>query len=134
MGGSAWGMQDKHFFIERRVSLWYARSCRRLLSYQQGQVSVCAFSSFLGFVQDDKGPSTDAASLVRQLVCAAVHSKAAYGHAMAAGHLSSLYNFALLQTVRPFFTVFTTFLTISTSWKLFLTPTNYAQRTDAKNL
>lgn len=50
-------------------------------------------------MQDDKGPTTDAASLVRQLVCSAVHSKAAYGHAMAAGHLSSLYNFALLQTV-----------------------------------
>ena len=33
-------------------------------------------------------------------MCAAVHSRAAYGYAMAAGHLASLYNFALLQTVR----------------------------------
>jgi hypothetical protein len=29
-----------------------------------------------------------------------MHSRAAYGYAMAAGHLSSLLNFALLQTVR----------------------------------
>ena len=39
-------------------------------------------------------------SLIRDLMCAAVHSRAAYGYAMAAGHLTSLYNFALLQTVR----------------------------------
>ena len=58
----------------------------------------CTLDHFLS-VQDETGPSAEAGNLVRQLVCAAVHSKAAYGHAMAAGHLSSLYNFALLQTV-----------------------------------
>ncbi|KAK9788836.1 hypothetical protein WJX73_008421 [Symbiochloris irregularis] len=38
-------------------------------------------------------------ALLRRLNCAAMHSRAAYGYAMAAGHLSSLVNFALLQTV-----------------------------------
>ena len=57
-------------------------------------------SIVLWWMQDETGPSADAANLVRQLVCAAIHSKAAYGHAMAAGYLSSLYNFALLQTVK----------------------------------
>ena len=39
-------------------------------------------------------------NLLQALLCAGVHSRAAYGYAMAAGHLSSLLNFALLQTVR----------------------------------
>ena len=39
-------------------------------------------------------------TLLQDLLCAAMHSRAAYGYAMAAGHLSSLLNFALLQTVR----------------------------------
>lgn len=39
-------------------------------------------------------------SLLQVLLCGAMHSRAAYGYAMAAGHLSSLLNFALLQTVR----------------------------------
>jgi hypothetical protein len=38
-------------------------------------------------------------SLLQALLCAGMHSRAAYGYAMAAGHLSSLLNFALLQTV-----------------------------------
>lgn len=41
----------------------------------------------------------DMGALIRRLTCAAMHSRAAYGYAMAAGHLSSLLNFALLQTV-----------------------------------
>ena len=39
-------------------------------------------------------------NLLQALLCAGMHSRAAYGYAMAAGHLSSLLNFALLQTVR----------------------------------
>ena len=39
-------------------------------------------------------------TLLQDLLCGAMHSRAAYGYAMAAGHLSSLLNFALLQTVR----------------------------------
>ena len=38
-------------------------------------------------------------NLLQALLCAGMHSRAAYGYAMAAGHLSSLLNFALLQTV-----------------------------------
>lgn len=38
-------------------------------------------------------------SLVRELLCAAIHSRAAYGYAMAAGHMSTLVNFALMHTV-----------------------------------
>jgi len=38
-------------------------------------------------------------TLVRELLCAAIHSRAAYGYAMAAGHMSNLLNFALLHTV-----------------------------------
>ena len=38
-------------------------------------------------------------SLVRELLCAAIHSRAAYGYAMAAGHMSTLLNFALMHTV-----------------------------------
>lgn len=38
-------------------------------------------------------------SLVRELLCAAIHSRAAYGYAMAAGHMSNLLNFALMHTV-----------------------------------
>ena len=38
-------------------------------------------------------------SLVRELLCAAIHSRAAYGYAMAAGHMSNLVNFALMHTV-----------------------------------
>ncbi|BDA50637.1 probable Sn1-specific diacylglycerol lipase alpha at N-terminal half [Coccomyxa sp. Obi] len=41
-------------------------------------------------------------SLLQVLLCGAMHSRAAYGYAMAAGHLSSLLNFALLQTVHQF--------------------------------
>ena len=33
------------------------------------------------------------------MLCAARHSRAAYGYAMAEGHLSSIMNFTLLQTV-----------------------------------
>lgn len=44
-------------------------------------------------------------NLIRELVCAAIHSRAAYGHAMAVGHLDSIYNFALLQTVAFIFIV-----------------------------
>ncbi len=40
-------------------------------------------------------------NLLQPLLCAGMHSRAAYGYAMAAGHLSSLLNFALLQTVSP---------------------------------
>lgn len=43
--------------------------------------------------------SGESQALARELMCAAVHSRAAYGHAMAAGHLASLLDFALLQTV-----------------------------------
>ena len=39
-------------------------------------------------------------TLLQDLLAGAMHSRAAYGYAMAAGHLSSLLNFALLQTVR----------------------------------
>lgn len=38
-------------------------------------------------------------TLVRELLCAAIHSRAAYGYAMAAGHMSNLLNFALMHTV-----------------------------------
>ena len=38
-------------------------------------------------------------SLVRELLCAAIHSRAAYGYAMAAGHMSTLLSFALMHTV-----------------------------------
>ncbi|KAL0036871.1 hypothetical protein WJX77_003190 [Trebouxia sp. C0004] len=38
-------------------------------------------------------------TLVRELLCAAIHSRAAYGYAMAAGHMSNLVNFALMHTV-----------------------------------
>ena len=34
------------------------------------------------------------------LLTAAVHARAAYGYAMAAGHLSSISKFAMLHTVR----------------------------------
>ena len=57
-------------------------------------------SIFLPFLQggpEEGGPAT--AALVRDLMCAAVHSRAAYGYAMQAGHISSLLSFALLQTV-----------------------------------
>ena len=39
-------------------------------------------------------------NLLQALLCAGIHSRASYGYAMAAGHLSSLLNFALLQTVQ----------------------------------
>lgn len=38
---------------------------------------------------------------VQDLLCAARHSRAAYGYAMAEGHLSSFMKFTLLQTVDP---------------------------------
>ena len=38
-------------------------------------------------------------TLVQELLCAAIHSRAAYGYAMAAGHMSNLLNFALMHTV-----------------------------------
>ncbi|KAK9827419.1 hypothetical protein WJX74_000870 [Apatococcus lobatus] len=46
-----------------------------------------------------EGTGREEPSLVRQLLCAAVHSRAAYGYAMAAGHMSSLLKFALMYTV-----------------------------------
>jgi hypothetical protein len=36
---------------------------------------------------------------VRLMLNAAIHSRAAYGYAMAAGHISSLLNFARLVTI-----------------------------------
>ena len=42
-------------------------------------------------------------NLLQDLLTAAIHSRAAYGYAMAAGHLSSLLNFALMQTARARF-------------------------------
>lgn len=72
------------------------------------ELSICLSSSAAGFsalfclLQDlftqDCEPEHMHA-LLRRLNCAALHSRAAYGYAMAAGHLSSLVNFALLQTV-----------------------------------
>ncbi len=47
-----------------------------------------------------EGCGREEPSLVRQVLCAAVHSRAAYGYAMAAGHMSSLLKFALMHTVR----------------------------------
>lgn len=44
--------------------------------------------------QDQQRPS-----LARELLCAAIHSRAAYGYAMQAGHMSNLLNFALMHTV-----------------------------------
>ena len=38
--------------------------------------------------------------LLQDLLCAAIHSRAAYGYAMEAGHLASVSNFAMFQTVR----------------------------------
>lgn len=38
-------------------------------------------------------------SLVRALLSAAMHSRAAYGYAMKAGHLTSLMSYALMHTV-----------------------------------
>ncbi|KAK9824447.1 hypothetical protein WJX72_010311 [[Myrmecia] bisecta] len=41
----------------------------------------------------------DRQQLSRELLCAAMHSRAAYGYAMKAGHLASIYSFAVMQTV-----------------------------------
>ncbi len=48
-----------------------------------------------GLAEDNEQRPT----LVRELLCAAIHSRAAYGYAMAAGHMSTLLNFALMHTV-----------------------------------
>lgn len=55
-----------------------------------------------GSVVQELGEQDVPQSLLQALLCGAMHSRAAYGYAMAAGHLSSLLNFALLQTVGPF--------------------------------
>lgn len=62
---------------------------------------MCQFFPSTMCLQDDKeadGPALQM-NLLQALLCAGMHSRAAYGYAMAAGHLSSLLNFALLQTV-----------------------------------
>ena len=38
-------------------------------------------------------------NLLRDMLCAAVHSRASYGFAMQAGHLASVFNFALMHTL-----------------------------------
>lgn len=38
---------------------------------------------------------------VQDLLCAAMHSRAAYGFAMAAGHVSSVSSYIKLQTLQP---------------------------------
>jgi hypothetical protein len=43
----------------------------------------------------------DNKQLFEDLVYAVIHSRAAYGYAMLAGHMSSVYNYAMLQTVIP---------------------------------
>jgi len=45
-------------------------------------------------------PIGSAPSLLADLLAAAVHARAAYGYAMAAGHLSSIAKFAMLHTAR----------------------------------
>lgn len=55
-----------------------------------------------GPVVQELGEQDVPQSLLQALLCGAMHSRAAYGYAMAAGHLSSLLNFALLQTVGSF--------------------------------
>jgi hypothetical protein len=42
------------------------------------------------------------ASLLEDMTYATIHSRAAYGYAMLAGHMSSVYNYTMLQTVCPF--------------------------------
>jgi hypothetical protein len=41
------------------------------------------------------------ATLLQDLLCAAMHSRAAYGFAMAAGHITSVTSYIKLQTVQP---------------------------------
>jgi len=47
------------------------------------------------------GPTPDG-GLVLELLRAAIHSRAAYGYAMQAGHVSSVLNFALMHAVHSF--------------------------------
>ena len=39
--------------------------------------------------------------LLQDLLCASMHSRAAYGFAMAAGHVSSVASYIKLQTLQP---------------------------------
>ncbi len=41
-------------------------------------------------------------ALIKSLLAGAMHSRAAYGYAMQAGHLTSVLNYALLHTVHAF--------------------------------
>lgn len=58
-------------------------------------------TQYWNYMQDEEEGEAQSLhmNLLQALLCAGVHSRAAYGYAMAAGHLSSLLNFALLQTV-----------------------------------
>ena len=81
-------------FVMRTAPADTLKACKSL-----GQ---SALSALIPPLQDlfDQGCEPEQMNvLLRRLNCAALHSRAAYGYAMAAGHLSSLVNFALLQTV-----------------------------------
>eukprot|EP00884_Botryococcus_braunii_P013087 jgi/Botrbrau1/2177/Bobra.101_2s0015.1 len=71
---------------------------------QAAQLANALFLPFLSQsnAQGDSKIGADAAEnkqLLEDLVYAVIHSRAAYGYAMLAGHMSSIYNYAMLQTV-----------------------------------
>jgi len=74
----------------------------------RGIVKVAAngeTNSTVDLLVQDGGEEAPHMSLLQALLCGAMHSRAAYGYAMAAGHLSSLLNFALLQTVGSLYVI-----------------------------
>ena len=86
-----------------RIKMHADRGALWCFSHLAGYCIVSSVPASRKIPSAQQGGSEEHASanstLVRDLMCAAVHSRAAYGYAMQAGHISSLLSFALLQTV-----------------------------------
>lgn len=59
------------------------------------------------FTAEDEAPlsalqSEGGRTLLQDLLCAGMHSRAAYGYAMAAGHISTVTGYIKLKTLAPF--------------------------------
>ena len=69
------------------------------------QLQTQAYQRQIFSADTDSPPSVlhpdGSGTLLQDLLCAAVHSRAAYGFAMAAGHITSVASYIKLQTVQP---------------------------------
>ena len=69
---------------------------------QLERVAILPLSGEPTCAQEKAPGPTPSGGLVLELLRAALHSRAAYGYAMQAGHVSSVLNFALMHAVHSF--------------------------------